>query len=550
MRKQLLAAALVSVAALVWVAFGATMALADGAHWPTSGSTNLTGLLDSGVCLEGATVDEFEACFAATDPTSDKTITFQNVTGTVYVSSGTDVAVADGGTGTSTGALESSGACAALTSGAVCCRDNNGVQCGFPTTDALADDLRIFGFSASPIGAGANLVGQDVVLAPGQGSMTLVATQANCGAGDTVSVVLDGVTTVCTRDAATDSATLFTCGASDAAMATNMAACLTQATGVAFCAGAGCTLFTGVAGTAYGYRATNEPGAGGISVATSGNHAVAANGTDGAFDVIGRITNSTAALNIGTTATTNRALVAGDVLVGGALEVNGVISLDGTTRSYGGVYIEDNVQMVMGTTGTDGLLQMHLSVTPDTFMMAPGDESRAIIVCENTDVGTDFTPCGGVACTNPTLIVQSADATTTTDNVRIFHDQTDGVIDTEGGDLLLKPAGLDVVITGKLATVIPTLISVDAATTFVVTGTVQAVDCVGAETITTATGGVSGQLLTMFFNTDADVCTLTDTAANTADTFGLSAAFASTTGDTISFIHNGTKWFETARAVN
>ena len=35
---------------------------------------------------------------------SDKTVTFQDVTGTVYVSSGTDVAVADGGTGASTAA--------------------------------------------------------------------------------------------------------------------------------------------------------------------------------------------------------------------------------------------------------------------------------------------------------------------------------------------------------------------------------------------------------------------------------------------------------------
>src|SRR3990167_5129866 len=160
--------------------------------------------------------------------------------------------------------------------------DNNGLQCGWPTTDALADDLRIYGFSASPIGAGGNLVGQDVLIAAGQGSMTLVCTQANCGAGDTVSVTIDGTTSTCTRDAATDSSTLFTCGASNAAMCTNVAACLTQATGVAACAGAGCTLFTGVAGTAYVYRASNEAsGAGDISVSSSGDHAVAANGTDG-----------------------------------------------------------------------------------------------------------------------------------------------------------------------------------------------------------------------------------------------------------------------------
>ena len=57
--------------------------------------------MDGDLCFEGATADAFEACFAYTDPTSDKTITFQDVTGTVYVSSGTDVALADGGTNAS-----------------------------------------------------------------------------------------------------------------------------------------------------------------------------------------------------------------------------------------------------------------------------------------------------------------------------------------------------------------------------------------------------------------------------------------------------------------
>lgn len=190
---------------------------------------------------------------------------------------------------TSAAGISTSGACASMVSGDVCCWDNNGVQCGWPTTDALADDLRIYGHSASPIGAGANLVGQDIILAPGQGSMTLVATQANCGAGDTVSVTIDGTTTTCTRSATNDDDDEFTCGASDAAMATNIAACLNQATGVDACAGAGCTLFTGVAGTAYIYRASDEPGGGQLSVASSGNHAVAANGVDGAMVVIGAI---------------------------------------------------------------------------------------------------------------------------------------------------------------------------------------------------------------------------------------------------------------------
>ena len=68
-----------------------------------------------------------------------------------------------------------------------------------------------------------------------------------------------------------------------------MAACLTQKTGVDACAGAGCSLFTGVAGTVYVYRDSTEDGGGVLSVSSSGDHAVAANGTDGVIRAQGSI---------------------------------------------------------------------------------------------------------------------------------------------------------------------------------------------------------------------------------------------------------------------
>jgi hypothetical protein len=45
--------------------------------------------------FEGATDNTFETSFAITDPTADRTVTFQDVTGTVYVTGGQDVADAD-----------------------------------------------------------------------------------------------------------------------------------------------------------------------------------------------------------------------------------------------------------------------------------------------------------------------------------------------------------------------------------------------------------------------------------------------------------------------
>lgn len=56
----------------------------------------------NGIICEGTSADNFEGLLTWPVTTSDKTITFQNATGTVYQSGGTDVPVADGGTGRST----------------------------------------------------------------------------------------------------------------------------------------------------------------------------------------------------------------------------------------------------------------------------------------------------------------------------------------------------------------------------------------------------------------------------------------------------------------
>lgn len=75
----------------------------------------------TGIICEGSTANGFESLLTFTDPTADRTITFQNITGTVYVSDGTDVTVADGGTGASSltagGVLYGNGTSAITNSG-------------------------------------------------------------------------------------------------------------------------------------------------------------------------------------------------------------------------------------------------------------------------------------------------------------------------------------------------------------------------------------------------------------------------------------------------
>ena len=70
----------------------------------------------------------------------------------------------------------------------------------------------------------------------------------------------------------------------------------------------------------------------------------------------------------------------------------------------------------------------------------------------------------------------------------------------------------------------------------------------GGNTISTITGGMAGQKVTLLF-VDTNV-TITDTAAHTTDTVDLSAAFTSADDTILQLIYDGTSWYETSRSVN
>lgn len=94
----------------------------------------------------------------------------------------------------------------------------------------------------------------------------------------------------------------------------------------------------------------------------------------------------------------------------------------------------------------------------------------------------------------------------------------------------------------------PPALGAGATTLAVTSNTATVTGHGGGNILATITGGISGMLLTLIF-TDANV-TITDTAAGTADTVNLSAAFTSAANTTLTLRHNGTKWFEVARSVN
>lgn len=100
-----------------------------------------------------------------------------------------------------------------------------------------------------------------------------------------------------------------------------------------------------------------------------------------------------------------------------------------------------------------------------------------------------------------------------------------------------------------MASTMTTVTVAGAATTFaVVSNVVKVTGDAGGNTVATITGGISGQVLTLIF-VDTKV-TITDTAAATANTVNLSAAFTSAANTTLTLVNDSNKWFEVSRSVN
>lgn len=101
----------------------------------------------------------------------------------------------------------------------------------------------------------------------------------------------------------------------------------------------------------------------------------------------------------------------------------------------GSMIMTDNVGLSMGS-GTDARLEFDTTEGNDTLKLGlvcnSANSSGNFIICESADINTDF---GASQVINPTLRIQSADATSTADFIAFHHDQTDATV-TWGTGLL------------------------------------------------------------------------------------------------------------------
>ena len=105
----------------------------------------------------------------------------------------------------------------------------------------------------------------------------------------------------------------------------------------------------------------------------------------------------------------------------------------------------------LGTANADARLEFDTAETNDTLKLSvvvgTSADSGNILITEFADRDVNF---GVGIVANPTIRIQSADATTTTDALRLWHDQTNGTLDTGGGNLNIAPAGGTVAVTGAV----------------------------------------------------------------------------------------------------
>jgi hypothetical protein len=125
----------------------------------------------------------------------------------------------------------------------------------------------------------------------------------------------------------------------------------------------------------------------------------------------------------------------GAIIVNG-LESNNISYFDAITYHTASNRHSDNISIDFGT-GNDAYIFYNTSQTPDALSIGVSNDSRNFLIHEQPDFGTDF---AHAQQTNPTLYIQSSDATDITQFISFTHDQTNAVIDTGKGKVTTPDA--------------------------------------------------------------------------------------------------------------
>lgn len=139
---------------------------------------------------------------------------------------------------------------------------------------------------------------------------------------------------------------------------------------------------------------------------------------------------------VGDAGTTSHSLAANDDLfVSGKLEVDGAVYFDSIAYLYSSLVMMDDQAVLFGS-GQDAGFVYGTVQTPDSLMVELSADSNSIVFIEKTDIATDF---AHALQTNPTIFVQSNDATSITEWISMAYNGAldDGQIGVGKDDLTL-----------------------------------------------------------------------------------------------------------------
>ena len=97
----------------------------------------------------------------------------------------------------------------------------------------------------------------------------------------------------------------------------------------------------------------------------------------------------------------------------------------------------DDITVAFGSS-QDVSIEWDTTQTQDCMIITTDGTSNTIIICEEADKGTNF---GIAAQTNPTLVLKSATAASTTKYLALSHNDTNGVVNAASGGVAIQSAG-------------------------------------------------------------------------------------------------------------
>ena len=235
----------------------------------------------------------------------------------------------------------------------------------------------------------------------------------------------------------------------------------------------------------------------------------------------GLITGQAVSISNGTAATTSGSLLRVAAGGTGAVATNGIVSL-----IHSGIYTSTSnagfVNITANATTAGTVLAVNATGLVDGIGIYSPSAEAGLTTGKYLSLGGVFT----VAKFGATVITGTAEGTAALT-------LTNGDIVVTQGNVLISD--------GALATAIETVAS--AAAFPIDSGIVRPT---GTDTITTITGGVAGQTLTLLFTT---AIAFTDDATKAANTININGAFTSSDLDTLVLIFDGTSWYELSRTV-